>query len=365
MAPNVTFLAWVGAVACLTLSCQAHPVCIGNTTAADILSTEDFSHKVALVTGGDSGLGYEISLALAGRQATVVIATHNETKGNAAAQRIRASTGADVRSMPLDLSSLASVRAFAKNFTANFGSRLHLLINNAGIAGPSAMSSDGYELVFEVDYLGHFLLTELLLPALRESAPARVVNTASGAHENACETAGWPADCFKDWTYLPPPVVPLRNVTVHYRTGNVTLSSSSYGIAKFANVQHAVALAKREAANGVEAFSLTPGFASTSMTGHMKPDDPRVKAFCQGQIHPDPSLPVNPCPFTAAEGAAVIAHASVGSTPSGSYLSRTWACGERPIVPQGFTAEMVDEFYDLSLKLVGVSERADLSVVLV
>eukprot|EP00971_Amphidinium_carterae_P160409 3179936-Amphidinium_carterae.1 len=75
--------------------------------------------------------------------------------------------------MPLDLSSLASVRAFAKNFTANFGSRLHLLINNAGIAGPSAMSSDGYELVFEVDYLGHFLLTELLLPALRESAPAR------------------------------------------------------------------------------------------------------------------------------------------------------------------------------------------------
>mmetsp|Transcript_50127 Transcript_50127/g.119314 ORF Transcript_50127/g.119314 Transcript_50127/m.119314 type:complete len:377 (-) Transcript_50127:42-1172(-) len=334
-------------------------ICPGNTTAEQVLGDADFSGRIAVVTGGDSGLGYEMAMAFAGRHATVVIATHNETKGAAAATAIKAvHAAADVRSMALDLASLASVRAFATSYEATFGKRLHFLLNNAGITHPSIESHDGFELVYQVDFLGHFLLTELLLPSLRASAPSRVINTASGAHENACEMAGWSADCFKDWTYLPPPVVPKRNVTVHYKTGAVNASSSSYGIAKFANIQHAAALAQREAKAGIKAFSLTPGFAMTGMTGHIDPSDPTIRAFCKQQVKPDPSIPSNPCPFSAAQGAASIAQAVVGNSQSGAYLSRTWACMERPVVMQGFTEVMQEEFYERSLRLVGAEPAA-------
>jgi len=262
--------------------------------------------------------------------------------------------------MHLDLGSLASVRAFAEEFGQQMGARLDLLINNGGISHPSVKTSDNFELVFEVDYLGHFLLTELMLPRLRASALAghagRVVNVASGAHENACEAAGWPADCFKDWTYLPPPVVPVKNVTVHTKTGVTTQQSSSYGVAKFLNIQHARALAVREQHTGVQAFSLTPGFALTSMTkGHIDPSNPRMKSICAQQVRPDPSLPQNPCPFSAEQGAAVIAYLAVGSAlENGAYYSRTWACEVRPVVMQGFPEDAASELYTRSLTWAGV-----------
>lgn len=354
MSPLGRFAACLG-LALSGAGVQAWP-CPGNTTAEEVVVGMDLSGKVAIVTGGDSGLGYAMALELARQKATVVIANHNQTNGEIAARNITAATGRSVHAMSLNLGSLESVRRFAHDFLSEHGLRLHLLINNAGISRPSVMTTDGFELVFEVDYLGHFLLTELLLPALRASAPARVVNVASGAHENACESAGWDVDCFKDWTYLPPPVVPVRNVTVHYRSGAKVVLSSSYGIGKFAQVQHAAALARREAAAGVEAFSVTPGLALTGMTSGIDPDSPVIKAFCQAQIHPSPELPPNPCPFSAEQGAAVIAACAAGQvSPSGAYFSRTLACGESPIAMQGFTEAMQDEFYERSLGWVGLS----------
>jgi len=299
--------------------------CPGSTTAADILAGRNLSGMVVVVTGGDNGLGFAAANALAARNASVIIANRNATNGELAAATIRRLTGnAQVEAMLLDLGSLASVRAFASAYLEKVGPRLDILINNAGITGPSEESNDGFELVFQVDYLGHFLLTDLLLPALRASPGARIINVASGAHEYACEAAGWPATCFEDWTFLPPSVVEPKNVTIHTRTGAYTTQASAYGVAKFLNIQHAVALAEREARSGIKAFSLTPGFAATSMTHHFDPADPMMKRVCDAQVHPNPALPPNPCPFSADQGAAVIAHLVVGEgLPSGGYFSRT------------------------------------------
>ncbi|CAJ1444740.1 unnamed protein product [Effrenium voratum] len=288
-------------------------VCPGNTTADEILQGQDLSGKLALVTGGDSGLGFATALALAKRGAQIVIGNHNQTHGEIAAKNISQLTGATAEALPLNLGSLASVRSFVEMFYQKHPNGLHFLINDAGIGGPSVMTKDGFELVFEVDYLGPFLLTELLLPALRRGRPSRVVNVASGSHETACESAGWPADCFKDFTYLPPPVVPKKTVTVHTKKGAETQNSSSYGVGKWLNIQHAAALAEREAGNGVEACSLTPGFTLTSMTGGVGPDSPLFKEICAAQMHPDPSIPANGCPFSVDEGAAVIAFAATGA----------------------------------------------------
>mmetsp|Transcript_82672 Transcript_82672/g.237617 ORF Transcript_82672/g.237617 Transcript_82672/m.237617 type:complete len:361 (-) Transcript_82672:6-1088(-) len=351
----------VAAVLCASAAASATPPCPANTTADDILAGKNLKGQIAVVTGGDTGLGFAAALALSKRGATVVIGNHNATHGELAAKNISSMTGAKVVALPLNLGSLDSVRTFAKIYLRQFGGQLDMLVNNAGILGPSKLTADGYELVFQVDYLGHFLLTELLLPALRASAPSRIVNVASGAHENACETAGWPMDCFKDWTYLPPPVVSRRNVTVHYTNRTAVTESSSYGIAKFANVQHAAALAQREHGAGVRAFSLTPGFALTSMTSGIDPS----KAFCDTQRHPDPSLPANPCPFSAEQGTAVVALCAAGDEKliSGAYYSRTFACETRPIVMQGFTEAMQHELYERSLRWVGLAADPDELVV--
>lgn len=282
-------------------------ICPSKTTADDILQGQNLSGKLALVTGGDSGLGFSIALAMAKRGAEVVIANHNATSGGIAAKNLSKLSGSKVEALPLNLASLTSVRQTFDMFAQKYGDRpLHFLINDAGITGPSKLTTDGFEMNFEVDFLGHFLLTDLLLPALRRGAPSRVVIVSSGLHENACEAVGWPADCFKDWRYLPPPVVPQKEVTVHTHSGLEKRNSSTYGIAKFLNAQHAAVLAIRKAQNGIESCSLTPGFALTGMTRRFV-NTSGVEAQCKVQRHPDPSIPTNPCPFSADEGAAVLA----------------------------------------------------------
>lgn len=356
------FSAALAGFACLLQGCGSsqsdngpgkHPKtqlpCSGKATADDVLAgITGWNGTVAIVTGGDSGLGYSIAMALAKKNVAVVLASHNQSKTEAAASKIKKATGnSQVHAFHLDLSSLDSAREFVANFSKSF-SKLNFLINDAGIGHPSKQSKDGYELVFEVDYLGHFLITDMLLPMLRISSPARIVNVASGAHENACESAGWKEGCFSDWKYLPPPVIPVKNVTVHYRSGAANVTSSSYGIAKFLNIQHAAALATLEKKSGVEAFSMTPGFALTAMTSHFDPHSGSAKVLCEEQIHPDPSIPANECPFTADEGAAPIAFCLTGKARSGAYYSRTWACEERPVTMHGFTKQMQIELYNRS-----------------
>jgi NAD(P)-dependent dehydrogenase (short-subunit alcohol dehydrogenase family) len=144
----------------------------------------DLSGRVMIITGANSGIGYEAALALAKRKADVVLACRNQDKAKAAADRIREDAPtARLEVMPLDLSDLSSVRAFADAFREGH-SQLHALINNAGVmALPKKSTADGFEMQLGTNHLGHFALTGLLLDILLATPGSRVVNVSSIAHK--------------------------------------------------------------------------------------------------------------------------------------------------------------------------------------
>jgi NAD(P)-dependent dehydrogenase (short-subunit alcohol dehydrogenase family) len=141
--------------------------------------------KRAVITGANSGLGYETALALAQAGGEVILAARNADKGHDALARIRAlSPKADIRVERLDLASLASVADFAGRLREE-GRPLDLLINNAGVmALPTRqITADGFEMQLGTNYLGHYALTAQLLPLLRRASAPRVVNLSSLAHQ--------------------------------------------------------------------------------------------------------------------------------------------------------------------------------------
>jgi NAD(P)-dependent dehydrogenase (short-subunit alcohol dehydrogenase family) len=141
---------------------------------------DDLTEAKILVTGATDGLGRRVAFELAGRGATMLLHGRSRERLEATIEEVRRDTGSEKVGFYLaDLSSLGEVRALAEEVLAE-QDRLDVLINNAGfIAGERGESEDGYELTFAVNYLAHFLLTRLLLPLLRDSAPARIVNVAS------------------------------------------------------------------------------------------------------------------------------------------------------------------------------------------
>ncbi|GAA3996246.1 SDR family NAD(P)-dependent oxidoreductase [Deinococcus rubellus] len=143
----------------------------------------DQSGKVAIVTGANSGLGYETARALALHGATVIMACRNLDKATQAAEQIRALNPAgQVEVMHLNLADLASVRSFADEFKARYP-HLDLLINNAGImVPPQGTTQQGFEMQFGVNHLAHFALTGLLIGLLNKTPGARIVSVSSTAH---------------------------------------------------------------------------------------------------------------------------------------------------------------------------------------
>ncbi|GAC1445974.1 MAG: SDR family oxidoreductase [Chloroflexota bacterium] len=139
--------------------------------------------KICLVTGATSGIGQVTARELATMGATVVAVGRNREKGEAIVADIKQQSGSDVvEFMQADLSSQGSIRDLASEF-AEKHDRLHVLVNNAGgIFARRETTVDGLEMTFALDHLGYFLLTELLLPILKASAPARIVNVSSVAH---------------------------------------------------------------------------------------------------------------------------------------------------------------------------------------
>ncbi len=141
--------------------------------------------KLAIVTGSNSGLGYQTVLALAGAGAETIVAARSPDKGKAAVARIRAAhPAATVRFEPLDLGSLASVAAFAERIAAAHD-RLDILVNNAGVMAlpQRETTEDGFERQIGVNFLAHFALTARLMPLLRKTDGARVVQLSSLAHK--------------------------------------------------------------------------------------------------------------------------------------------------------------------------------------
>ena len=194
--------------------------------------------RVALVTGANTGIGRVTATQLALQGTHVFLACRSEEKTRPVLADIAAQSGGRARAefLPLDLGDLASVRQCARTFLAR-GLPLHLLVNNAGLAGHKGMSASGFELTFGVCHVGHFLLTDLLLDALKAAAPARIVVVSSTAHRQAKEI---------DFDALRRPT---RSVS----------GLPEYAVAKLANVLFASELARRLQGAGVTSLFLAPG----------------------------------------------------------------------------------------------------------
>ena len=150
----------------------------------DVVAGLDLSGRQVLVTGGAGGLGFATAEALAVAGAMVTIADHDTDRAREAVQRINEQAGDErARAHMLDLASIASVRTFAESVS---DVQFDTLVNNAGIVRPHlARTDEGFELTLATNYLGHFLLTGLLMPRLLEHPTPRVVNLSSGAHRDS------------------------------------------------------------------------------------------------------------------------------------------------------------------------------------
>ncbi|MCX6028472.1 MAG: SDR family oxidoreductase [Chloroflexi bacterium] len=200
------------------------------------------SPKTYLITGATAGIGLATAKALTRQGATVVAVGRNAAKGREITARIRQETGnAAVEFLTADLSSQAEVRRVAQEFRAGHA-RLDVLVNNVGGFFPRRqLSADGIEMTWALNYLGVYLLTELLLPTLTASAPARIVNVSSDMHRSAQMN-------FDD----------LQGAR-HYS------DFRAYGQSKLALVLFTYELARQLAGTGVTANALHPGFVATDM----------------------------------------------------------------------------------------------------
>ncbi len=208
----------------------------------------DQAGKTVIVTGGNSGLGYETVKALAAKRAHVILACRDTARGEAARDQIRQqTTEASIEVMPLDLASLDSVRHFAEAFKSNHD-QLHLLINNAGVmATPHRTTADGFELQLGTNHLGHFALTGLLLEVLVKTPDSRVVTVTSMAEQmgriNFDDLMS--EKSYERWT--------------------------AYAQSKLANVLFAYELQRKLEAANASTISLTahPGVAATNLRGKL------------------------------------------------------------------------------------------------
>lgn len=208
--------------------------------------------KVAIVTGANSGIGKQLARELNMRYVKVYMACRSVARGNEAARALKTQYGCDMTRLCVrhcDLSDFASVRRFAEEFNKE-ENKLDILVNNAGIMGYPRFEKtvDGHELTWQSNHLGHFLLTELLLPALERSEDGgRVVNVSSKLHLNADTVDPEVCDSpkhFSRWV-------------------------KTYARSKLANVMHCVALTKRirtnNSASKLTANSCHPGTVDTSL----------------------------------------------------------------------------------------------------
>ncbi|MDT5300736.1 MAG: hypothetical protein QOG79_3978 [Mycobacterium sp.] len=216
-------------------------------TSADI---PDQTGRVAVITGANTGLGYETAAALAAKGAHVVLAVRNLDKGKDAALRIaQATPGAKVELQELDLTSLDSVRSAAEQLKSDHDS-IDLLINNAGVMfTPKSTTKDGFELQFGTNHLGHFAFTGLLLDRVLAAPGSRVVTVSSVGHRFARQGIR-----FDD----------LQWDRDYSRVG-------AYGQAKLANLLFTYELQRRLAGTQTIATAAHPGGSRTELTRNLPP----------------------------------------------------------------------------------------------
>jgi NAD(P)-dependent dehydrogenase (short-subunit alcohol dehydrogenase family) len=286
--------------------------------------------KLAVVTGANSGLGYETALALASAGAEVILAARSADKGHQAVARICARVPrANVRFDALDLASLASVAAFSRGLVAA-EKPLDLLINNAGVMALAKrqLTVDGFEMQFGTNYLGHYALTAQLLPLLRRAPAPRVVNLSSIAH----------------------------------RTGRIDFDDlqgerrykpwKAYQQSKLAMLMFALELQRRSDAHrwGLMSNAAHPGFARTQLMAN-GPGDNLLATLVMPLVS-----------HSAAAGAlpTLYAATSPDAKPSGYYgpngiFELKGAVAPSKIMPQALDRAVASRLWDVSAKLTGVT----------
>ncbi len=290
----------------------------------------DLTGKTAIVTGGNSGIGYHTVLELARKGASVLMAVRSPERGNAALKQMQVLVPkADVRVVLLDLADLASIRAFATAFLAE-EKPLDILVNNAGVmAIPKRKTTkDGFEMQVGTNHLGHFALTGLLLPALKNAAAARVVTVSSLAARSAPNLD----DYMGETQYEP---------------------MAAYAKSKVSNLFFAYELARRSNETSIRSIAVHPSVSATNLFN-------KKSKFVNGMLKATLGLLALP----AAQGALPTLFAATSPlAQSGGFYAPVWRRHQaHPVIdvqPFGISGdhEIAEMLWEKSEKLTGVQMR--------
>ncbi len=269
--------------------------------------------KVILITGATTGIGQATAYALAARGAKVILHARTAQRGAATVQALHAKDPSlDLELAVADLGSLAAVRLMAAEVVTRFP-RLDVLVNNAGVITPTRqVSTEGYELTFAVNHLAHFLLTNLLLDALKTTVPSRIITVSSDAHFGAAIN------------------LDDLQMTQHWD------QFAAYRQSKVANILFAYHLASRLATTGVTSNTLHPGVISTKL----------LRSFYAGRADE-----VN---AGAATTIFLAADHSVARL-TGHYFERGQTV---PSAPLTYDRPLQERFWEISAQLVGYADDA-------
>jgi NAD(P)-dependent dehydrogenase (short-subunit alcohol dehydrogenase family) len=310
------------------------------STADDVIRRIDLSGKIAIVTGGYSGIGVETVRALRSAGARVIVPTRDRDKA------VRALDGIEVEIEAIDLLDRASIDAFAERFLAS-GRPLHILVNSAGIAGaPLTRDARGYELHFATNHLGHFQLAMRLWPALRKANGARVVAVSAWAHSRAPMV-------FEDPNYEHRDYVPWM----------------AYGQSKTANILFALAMDERGKAHGVRAFSLHPGSIVTGLARYVSRDLLRAAGVVDDDGDPiiDPARNLKTTEQGAATsvwcatstqldgmGGVYCQNSDIAPLVSDSLAANQFGSMALGVMPHAVDPDAADRLWSLSEQLLGL-----------
>lgn len=278
--------------------------------------------KVCVVTGANTGIGKETARGLAAQGAQVILACRNLARGEAARSDIAATTGrSDVEVMALDLADQASIRAFAQELQART-QRLDVLVNNAGVyaAGSRRTTAQGHELTFGTNHVGTFLLTQLLLPLLKASAPSRIVVLSSALHRRGRLD-------FEDPMFV----------------RRMYGANAAYNQSKLANVMFTKALARRLKDTGVTVNAVHPGVVATELVRDLPAW--AVKIFHLFLMTPQDGARCSVHVATAPEAADI----------SGEYFEKS---RPRPAARQALDEQAQERLWEMTRKWAGEAEDA-------
>ena len=364
--------------------------CPDGLTANDIAARSglDLTGSIALVTGGRSGMGYAISEALLRQNCTVIIASRNETLNQEAVATLQSMIpGANLSYLIFDLEDFDSVRAFASNVSGQV-SHLDYYFANAGRGSePLPLTVNGYDRIFQTNYIGQFLLVELLLPLLRnkegDGKSSRILLTGSSSHSLACgnlKLSTWTQDegvedsCFGGDTAMD--MMPFDQThldAVNHSFGCAPLDST-YPISKYLMVQLARELTRREAEAGVYTYAWAPGNIKTDLNPWASCCVGPTESFgptCRYQLpyvgpvnattgEPDPPSPAVPNHWSSPAHGAMSAIYTALIAPeeeAGNFVATYWQCqADKGYFEQGMTESGREELYQLSYEWAGMTE---------